>query len=42
MIYSCDVIVVKTFIKRDFSRNSYTTWQWLHWIKLFSAITVEL
>jgi len=24
------MIVVKAFIRRDFSRNSCTTWQWLY------------
>jgi len=30
------------FIRMDFSRNSFTTWQWLYWMKLFSAISAEL
>jgi len=34
--------VAKAFIKRDISRNSCTTWQYLYWIKVVSAITFEL
>jgi len=36
------MIVVKAFNKRDVSRNSCTTWQYLYCIKLFSVITFEL
>jgi len=36
------MIAVKTFIKRNVSRNSCTTWQLLYWTKLFSAITFGL
>ena len=34
--------VVNAFIIRDVSRNSCTTCQWLCWIQLFTAISVEL
>jgi len=36
------MVVVTALNKRDVSRNSCTSWQWLYWIKLFSAITFEL
>jgi len=34
------MISAKTFIKRNVSRNSCTTWQWQYWRTLYSAITV--
>jgi len=34
------VISAKTFIKRNVSRNSCTTWQWHYWITLCSAIAL--
>jgi len=34
--------VVKAFLEKDINRNSCTTWQWLCWIKLLSAITYGL
>jgi len=36
------MIVVTTFVERGVERNSCTTWQWLHWIKLLNTNTVEL
>ena len=35
------VMVVKVFTEKDFSLNSWTTWQWLCWIKLFTTISVQ-
>jgi len=36
--YDCD----ESFYQKGLSRNIFTTWQWLYWIKLFSEISVEL
>jgi len=35
------MIVMKAFIKRNVSRNSCITWQWLYEMKVLSAITFE-
>jgi len=32
------MIVMKAFIKRGVNRNSFTTWQCLHWINVFSQL----
>jgi len=35
------MIVVNAFIKKSVNRDGCTAWQWVYWIKLFIAITVE-
>jgi len=36
-----DMSVVNAFIKKNVNRYGCTAWQWVCWIKLFVAITVE-